>query len=179
MCIHEGSDMGGRIRGLGTNESWFSLVYRAIVLFRPWWRPIHVCDIFWVSVAYGVIVNLVPPHYSFSMAPPPYSPYILCFHSIKMSLTTLISPSISQYDSHHILKRDLNRPGWDDWDDNFKKQIKKFDFHLNRPGEIDFHVKQKIIIVSIAGRSRWKLKKQTKKFHSHLDRPGEIDFQVK
>jgi hypothetical protein len=25
MCIQEGSDMGGRIRGLGTSESWFSL----------------------------------------------------------------------------------------------------------------------------------------------------------
>jgi hypothetical protein len=25
--------MEGRIRGLGTSESWFSLVYRAIVLF--------------------------------------------------------------------------------------------------------------------------------------------------
>jgi hypothetical protein len=35
MCIQEGSDMGGRIRGLGTSESWFSLVYRAIVLFIP------------------------------------------------------------------------------------------------------------------------------------------------
>jgi hypothetical protein len=25
MCIQEGFDMGGRIRGLGTSESWFSL----------------------------------------------------------------------------------------------------------------------------------------------------------
>jgi hypothetical protein len=25
MCIQEGSDMGGRIRGLGTSESWFSV----------------------------------------------------------------------------------------------------------------------------------------------------------
>jgi hypothetical protein len=25
MCIQEGSDMGSRIRGLGTSESWFNL----------------------------------------------------------------------------------------------------------------------------------------------------------
>jgi hypothetical protein len=33
MCIQEGSDMEGRIRGLETSDSWFSLVYRAILLF--------------------------------------------------------------------------------------------------------------------------------------------------
>jgi hypothetical protein len=35
--------MGGRIRGLGTSKSWFSLVYGAIVLFSPGWRAIHAC----------------------------------------------------------------------------------------------------------------------------------------
>jgi hypothetical protein len=34
--------MGGRIRGLGTSESWFSLVYRAILLFWPGWRGIPI-----------------------------------------------------------------------------------------------------------------------------------------
>jgi hypothetical protein len=34
--------MGGHIRGLGTSESWFSLVHRAIVLFWPGLRGIPV-----------------------------------------------------------------------------------------------------------------------------------------
>jgi hypothetical protein len=34
--------MGGHIRGLGTSESWFSLVYRAIVLFLPGWRGMPI-----------------------------------------------------------------------------------------------------------------------------------------
>jgi hypothetical protein len=55
MCKHEGSDMGGRTRGLGTSESWFSLVYRSILLFSLEWRAIHACVLisvkFWVCVA--------------------------------------------------------------------------------------------------------------------------------
>jgi hypothetical protein len=43
MCIKKDSDMGGRIRGLGTSESGFSLVYRAILLFWPGKRAIHAC----------------------------------------------------------------------------------------------------------------------------------------
>jgi hypothetical protein len=43
ICIQEGSDIGGRIRGLGTSDSWFSLVYRAI-LFDMLTAPIVALD---------------------------------------------------------------------------------------------------------------------------------------
>jgi hypothetical protein len=47
--------MGGRIRGLRTSESWSSLGHRAIVLFSPGLRAIHVCVLilveFWVVLA--------------------------------------------------------------------------------------------------------------------------------
>jgi hypothetical protein len=38
--------MGGHIKGLGTSESWFSLVYRAILLFSLAQRAIHACVMF-------------------------------------------------------------------------------------------------------------------------------------
>jgi hypothetical protein len=38
--------MGGHIRGLGTSESWFSLVYWAILLFSLELRAIRACNMF-------------------------------------------------------------------------------------------------------------------------------------
>jgi hypothetical protein len=54
MCIKKGSDMGGRIRGLGTSDSWFSLVYGAMLLFGPGWRSIHAC----VPILVGFVLML-------------------------------------------------------------------------------------------------------------------------
>jgi hypothetical protein len=46
--------MVGHIRGLGSSESYFSLVYRAIVLFSPGWRAIHACELILVDFCVGV-----------------------------------------------------------------------------------------------------------------------------
>jgi hypothetical protein len=46
--------MGGRIRGLGTSESWFSLIYGTILLFLPGKRAIHAC----VPILVGFVLVL-------------------------------------------------------------------------------------------------------------------------
>jgi hypothetical protein len=46
--------MVGRIRGFGSSESYFSLVYRAILLVSPGLRAIHACVLILVEFCVGV-----------------------------------------------------------------------------------------------------------------------------
>jgi hypothetical protein len=56
MCIQEGSDMGGRVRGLGTSEFWFSPVYRAILFFGLDRGQYMLVYCFWSALCWCCIV---------------------------------------------------------------------------------------------------------------------------